>query len=86
MSLRNNALFTGEGKGTPFLRAQWTKQGASQPFLAGSSLVTDEGLATRYFAALWRAAFPLREHLPIDVALAEDDGRGTTAFWDVFDP
>lgn len=86
MSLRNNALFTGDGRGTPFLRIQWGKQGATQPFLAGNVLVTEQGLATRYFAALWRAAFPDREHLPIHRALAEDDGRGTPAFWDVFDP
>jgi hypothetical protein len=82
-SVRNVALFNPDGTGTPFLRAQWQAKTAAEPFMARNPLVGKDGRATAYFAAVWRSAFPGRDPLPKE-RLADDAGKGTTEFWDVF--
>lgn len=82
MSARNAPLFDG-GKPTLTLRLQWAQKGALQPIVSGLSVLEEDRSATRSFRLLWSKAFPSRDPLPF-VALAEKDGRGSQAFWDVF--
>lgn len=82
MSLRNAVLFA-QGKQTSILRAQWTQKGALQPIMVGARLLEQDRTPTRYFREVWRKALPTRRPLPF-VVIAEEDGRGTTDFWDNF--
>jgi hypothetical protein len=81
MSLRVAILFA-DGKASPILRSQCVQKGALEPLLTLPLLETDRS-ATTYFRRWWQAAFPDRDRLPFG-PLAEADGRGTVAFWDVF--
>lgn len=82
MSIRSAALFDGR-RPTLTLRLQWAQKGALQPIVSGLDILEQDGSAARSFRLLWSKAFPDREPLPV-VALAEKDGRGSSAFWDVF--
>jgi hypothetical protein len=82
VSLRNAVLFNPEGKQTNILRAQWTQRGALQPIMAGALLLERDRSPTRYFREVWAKAFPTRRPLPFE-PIAEEDGRGTTRFWDL---
>lgn len=81
MSLRSSPLFDAEGKGTPLLFGQLRRRLPLQPVQSRAVLVRD-GVATIYFAAWWRAAFPTREPLPTE-AIARRDGAGSDRFWDL---
>jgi hypothetical protein len=79
--LRNAVLFLPNGKGSPLLFAQWRRRAPAKP-IQSRNVLTDGGTPSRYFADLWREAFPTRRPLPGKIA--ERDGRGTDEFWDVF--
>lgn len=82
MTIRRAILFLPNGKGSPLFFAQWRNKGAAVALQSKAALV-DGGIATRYFRDLWRAAFPARTPLPLD-KIANRDGTGTDAFWEVF--
>lgn len=81
MSIRRAILFLPNGKGSPTLFSQWRTKGPLKP-IQTSNYLHDDGAPTRYFAQLWREAFPARRPLP--ARIANPDGTGTEAFWDVF--
>jgi hypothetical protein len=83
MSLRSIPLFDAGGRPTAFLMVQWAKRGALQPLMARVSLVEADGTANPMFRARWAAAFPSRQRLPTE-RVADPQGRGTDAFYDVF--
>ncbi len=78
---RSIPLFYGDGRATPFLRAQWRKRVPLRPLQAVAPLV-DNGAPSPALTGVWAAAFPDRSSLP-DV-VANPDGTGTAAFWAVF--
>jgi len=82
MSLRSVPLFDAGNRPTPFLMRQWAQKGAAQP-LGLIPYLTRDKVAEPHFRVLWAKAFPTRKPLP-DEALADREGRGTDAFWDVF--
>lgn len=81
--MRAVVLFTPEGLGTPQLFGQWRQKGALRPIQAYAVLIDRQGGASAHFRQAWKAAFPGREPMPLD-AVANRDGTGTDAFWDVF--
>lgn len=81
MSIRKAILFLPNGKGTGLMLAQWKAKSPLTPILA-SAILTDGGVSTNYFRTTWSNAFPTRNALPERVA--NKDGTGTTAFWEVF--
>jgi hypothetical protein len=83
MGLHSIRLFNPDGTGTLFLNAQWQAKAALQPFQTRNPLVERDGAATRYFASIWRLAFPDRDPLPYG-PIADAEGRGSDRFWDVF--
>lgn len=83
MTIRNSPLFDPSGKGTPLLFGQLRRRMPQQPVQSRAVLV-DGGLASAYFAAWWRAAFPTREPLPKE-PIATRDGLGTDRLWDLLD-
>lgn len=82
MSIQSEVLFDQDGKPTYTLLSQARKKAALKP-LEGAIRCVDQGSATAYFAAWWTAAFPTRNPLPSD-PIANPDGTGTLAFWEVF--
>lgn len=76
-------LFTSEGKPTPLLLAFWRDRAPVVSLQAAGALLASDRTASDLFRSQWRAAFPNREPMPVD-AIAERDGRGAVAFWDVF--
>ena len=83
MSLRSSPLFDAEGKGAPLLFGQLRRRMPLQPVQSRAVLV-DGGMASAYFEAWWRSAFPTREPLPKE-PIARKDGTGTDRLWDLFD-
>lgn len=82
MSIQSAVLFDEDGKPTYVLISQAKHKAALKPLQAAIRAV-DQGKATDYFRAWWSAAFSTRNPLP-DEPLADDDGVGTLAFWQVF--
>jgi hypothetical protein len=83
MSLRNAVLFE-DGKPSLVLRLQTAQKGALQPIAQGAVMVEQDRSASRYMRLWWAKAFPNREPLPFG-PVATEDGRGSDAFWDVFE-
>ena len=84
MSHRPVVLFTPERKATPLFMAAWRHEGGLQPILSGVELLDENLSAKPTFRGLWRRAFPDKQPLPLG-PLANKDGRGSDAFWDVFE-
>lgn len=82
MSVRSIPLFAASGHPTTFLLRQWTQKGALQP-LRLIPCLDDSRVALPSFRSVWQVAFPTRPALPSE-PLADRDGRGTDAFWNVF--
>lgn len=66
------------GFATPLLLARWRAKAALTP-LSPNLKLTDQGVATPQFQALWSKAFPDRRTLP-DEALHDATGRPTVSF------
>jgi hypothetical protein len=82
LSLRAATLFLPDGKGSPFLFAQWRAKAGLLPLQSQAQLV-DGGLGTQYFRSLWKGSFPLKPALPME-QIANNDGTGTDSFWNAF--
>lgn len=82
MTIRSAVMFLPSGKGSPLFFAQWRKREPLKPIQSTATLL-DGGLATHAFRSLWKEAFPIRPPLPPE-KLANADGTGTDAFWNVF--
>lgn len=83
MSIRSTVLFTPEGRAAEGLFRLWRQQGATQPLQVGARLIEEDRSATRFFRALWGAAFASRDSLPL-APLANPDGTGSDVFWERF--
>jgi hypothetical protein len=66
------------GYATPLMLARWRAKGAVKP-LSPNVKLTDQGVATPEFQAIWEKAFPSRRNLP-DEALHDADGKPTVHF------
>lgn len=84
MGLRSIPLFDRMGRPTPFLMAQWAKKSALEPLQARIIYLEPDRSANRLLRALWASAFPTRQPLPFG-PVADADGTGTDAWWDVFE-
>lgn len=82
MSVRFIPLFE-NGRPTPFLMAQWRKKGGLQPLNARVAYLDENRCANPVLRGLWAATFSDLGPLPTE-PLADRDGRGTQAFWNVF--
>ena len=82
MSIQSAVLFDHDGKPTYVLISQARSKSAAKPLEAAIRCV-DQGQATDYFTAWWNVAFPTRNVLPSE-PIANPDGTGTLAFWQVF--
>lgn len=81
---RSLVLFSPDGKATLELMGQWRQRGGLQPIPQVVEVLEQDRSAKLWFRGLWAKAFPDRQPLPFG-PLAERDGRGTAAFWDVFE-
>lgn len=81
MSVRNVPLWAGPYP-TPFLLRQWKQKAATEPLRLIPYLTRDKA-AEPHFRVLWTKAFPARQPLP-EGPLSDAQGRGTDAFWDIF--
>jgi len=83
VSIQSAVLFDQDGKPTYTLVSQAKAKAAERSLQPAVRCVDDSGEATGYFRAWWNVAFPTRNPLP-DEPLANPDGTGTQAFWQVF--
>lgn len=83
MSIQSAVLFDADGKPTYLLVSQAKSKSAARSLQPAVRCVDQTGHATPYFQAWWNVAFPARNPLP-DEPLADADGVGTLAFWQVF--
>lgn len=70
------------GKATPLMLGRWRAKGAVVG-LPPSLLLTERGVATSDFRAIWKDAFPTRDPLPHDL-IHDSAGRPTVMFHRVF--
>lgn len=83
MSIQSAALFDQDGKPTYTLVSRVKAKAAARSLQPAVRCVDENGEATAYFRAWWSVALPTRNPLP-DEPLADRDGVGTPAFWQVF--
>lgn len=83
MSIQSAVLFDGDGRPTYTLVSQAKAKAAERSLQPAVRCVDGAGVATSYFRAWWNIAFPTRNPLP-DEPIADRDGVGTLAFWQVF--
>lgn len=76
-----DAILFADGQPTYLLLSEWRNRDPRIPLQVVPVLSADRRPLVE-FRGIWRAAFPDRKPLP-DESLADDDGRGTEAFWDV---
>jgi hypothetical protein len=77
-----DAILFADGSPTYFLLSEWRNREPLIPLQPTLLALEEDRRPTPLFRSAWRTAFPDRGPLP-DEPLADEDGRGTQALWDV---
>lgn len=82
--IRDQVLFTPDGKASRLLSARWSAEGGAYPLSQQIALLNPDRSAAPVFRLAWQRSFPTRSPLPMG-PVATEEGKGTTEFWDRFE-